>query len=74
MSLILHRCHLFLRLQATFERFDRDRSGEIDSRELRDALLSLGYAVPESVIRVILSKYKSSSRQAGALDFDSFVE
>ncbi|CAA6660664.1 unnamed protein product [Spirodela intermedia] len=61
--------------RATFERFDRDRSGEIDSRELRDALLSLGYAVPDSVIQVILSKYKSSSRQGGAaLNFDSFVE
>ncbi|KAF5931163.1 hypothetical protein HYC85_032036 [Camellia sinensis] len=32
--------------RAIFERFDRDRSGKIDATELRDALYSLGYAIP----------------------------
>lgn len=40
---------LLLLQQAIFERFDRDRSGKIDSMELRDALYSLGYAIPPSV-------------------------
>jgi len=61
-------------LQATFQRFDRDRSGEIDSAELKDALLSLGYAVPPSVIQVLISKYNDGRGGRGSLNFDSFVE
>lgn len=60
--------------RAIFERFDRDRSGEIDSAELRDALLSLGYAVPPSVIQVLISKYGDGRYGRSALNFDSFVE
>ena len=33
-----------------FERFDRYRSGRIDSTELREALLSLGFAVLSPVV------------------------
>lgn len=60
--------------QAIFDRFDRDRSGEIDSMELRDALLSLGYAVPPSVIQVLISNYTDGKTGRGALNFDNFVE
>ena len=35
--------------QAIFERFDRDRSGRIDSSELCDGLLTLGYSVSSNV-------------------------
>ncbi|KAL4383304.1 hypothetical protein GQ457_15G028300 [Hibiscus cannabinus] len=59
--------------RAIFERFDRDRSGRIDSMELRDALYSLGYAVPPSVFQVLISKY-DNGRGKAELDFDSFVE
>ncbi|KAK8514433.1 hypothetical protein V6N13_063324 [Hibiscus sabdariffa] len=59
--------------RAIFERFDRDRSGKIDSMELRDALYSLGYAVPPSVFQVLISKYDNGGGKA-ELDFDSFVE
>ncbi|KAJ9554794.1 hypothetical protein OSB04_009408 [Centaurea solstitialis] len=57
--------------RAIFERFDRDRSGKIDATELRDALYSLGYAVPPSVLQVLISKY---DEQRGQLSFDCFVE
>ncbi|XP_068663660.1 probable calcium-binding protein CML48 [Aristolochia californica] len=60
--------------RATFERFDRDRSGKIDSFELRDALYSLGYMIPPSVLQVLISKYDDGSGRRGALDFDDFVE
>ncbi|ONK71278.1 uncharacterized protein A4U43_C04F6830 [Asparagus officinalis] len=60
--------------RGVFERFDRDRSGEIDSAELKDALLSLGYAVPPSVIQVLMSKYNDERGGRGSLNFDSFVE
>ena len=35
--------------QAIFERFDRDRSGRIESSELCDGLLTLGYSVNPNV-------------------------
>ncbi|XP_060169843.1 probable calcium-binding protein CML48 isoform X1 [Lycium barbarum] len=60
--------------RAIFERFDRDRSGKIDATELRDALYSLGYMVPPSVLEVLISRYTDGSGRRTALCFDSFVE
>uniref|UniRef100_A0A0D9XAU6 EF-hand domain-containing protein n=1 Tax=Leersia perrieri TaxID=77586 RepID=A0A0D9XAU6_9ORYZ len=57
-----------------FDRYDRDRSGKIDSDELREALRSLGYAVPPSVLELLISNYNNGSSRRGALDFDNFVE
>lgn len=57
-----------------FDRYDRDRSGKIDSDELREALHSLGYAVPPSVIMVLIANYNNGVSLRGALDFDNFVE
>ncbi|PKI53695.1 hypothetical protein CRG98_025936 [Punica granatum] len=61
-------------MQGIFERFDRDRSGKIDLGELRDALYSLGYAVPPSVLQVLISRYDDGSCQRVELNFDSFIE
>ncbi|GKB08173.1 probable calcium-binding protein CML48 [Tanacetum coccineum] len=60
--------------RAIFERFDRDRSGKIDLAELRDALYSLGYAIPPSVLQLLISKYDDQSGRRVDLSFDSFVE
>lgn len=60
--------------RAIFERFDRDRSGKIDATELRDALYSLGYMVPPSVLEVLISRYTDGSGRRPELCFDSFVE
>ncbi|KAJ4775773.1 Calcium-binding EF-hand family protein [Rhynchospora pubera] len=57
-----------------FDRFDKDRSGKIDSEELKEALRSLGYAVPPSVLQIIMSNYTDSISSRGALNFDNFVE
>ncbi|KAJ0021226.1 hypothetical protein Pint_31883 [Pistacia integerrima] len=57
-----------------FERYDRDRSGKIDLMELRDALYSTGYAVPPSVLQLLMSKYESGNGRKNELSFDSFVE
>lgn len=56
-----------------FERFDRDRSWKIDATELRDALYSLGYMVPPSVLQLLVSRYDGGNGRA-ELNFDSFVE
>lgn len=60
--------------RAIFERFDRDRSGKIDATELRDALYGLGYAVPPSVLQLLISHYDNRSGRKVELNFDSFVE
>ncbi|KAL8227188.1 hypothetical protein R6Q57_017020 [Mikania cordata] len=60
--------------RAIFERFDRDRSGKIDAAELRDALYSLGYAIPPSVLQLLISRYDDQSGRRVDLSFDSFVE
>ncbi|KAI3688104.1 hypothetical protein L1987_81812 [Smallanthus sonchifolius] len=59
---------------AIFERFDSDRSGKIDATELRDALYSLGFAIPPSVLQLLISKYDDQSGRRVELSFDSFVE
>ncbi|GAV86715.1 efhand domain-containing protein/EF_hand_3 domain-containing protein [Cephalotus follicularis] len=60
--------------RAIFERFDRDRSGKIDIMELRDALYSIGYAIPPSVLQLLISKYGDGSGRKVELNFDRFVE
>lgn len=57
-----------------FERYDKDRSGKIDPLELRDALYGIGYAVPGSVLQLLLSKYSDGTGRRVELGFDSFVE
>ncbi|KEH38984.1 calcium-binding EF-hand protein [Medicago truncatula] len=57
-----------------FERYDKDRSGKIDPLELRDALYGIGYAVPASVLQLLLSKYSDGNNRRVELGFDSFVE
>ena len=61
-------------IQGIFDRYDRDRSGKIDSRELTEALRSLGYVVPPSVIELLITNYNNGVPRNGALDFDNFVE
>lgn len=59
--------------QVIFVRFDRDRSGKIDSLELRDALLSLGYAISPSILQILVSKYDRTG-QSRDIDYDNFIE
>ncbi|KAG6555301.1 hypothetical protein Mapa_003344 [Marchantia paleacea] len=59
--------------KGVFERFDRDRSGRIDTQELKDALLSMGYAISPTLLSILISKYDKTG-QAKALDYDNFVE
>ncbi|XP_047311149.1 calcium-binding protein CBP-like [Impatiens glandulifera] len=68
---------LFYSLQnwrAIFERFDADRSGKIDSRELRDALLSLGFSVSPTVLDLLVSKFDKTGGKSKAVEYDNFIE
>ncbi|XP_047314409.1 calcium-binding protein CBP-like [Impatiens glandulifera] len=68
---------LFYSLQnwrAIFERFDADRSGKIDSRELKDALLSLGFSVSPQVLDLLVSKFDKAGGSHKAIEYDNFIE
>ncbi|XP_071688297.1 calcium-binding protein CBP-like [Rutidosis leptorrhynchoides] len=60
--------------RANFEKFDRDRSGRIDTWELREALMSLGFAVSHMVLDLLVSKYDKSGGPNKAIDYDNFIE
>lgn len=60
--------------RAIFERFDRDRSGKIDASELREALLSLGFAVSPVLLDLLVSKYDRSEGRNKAIEYDNFIE
>ncbi|XP_011048098.1 PREDICTED: probable calcium-binding protein CML49 [Populus euphratica] len=68
---------LFYSLQnwrANFERFDRDRSGKIDYNELREALMSLGFAVSPVVLDLLVSKFDKTGGKNKAIEYDNFIE
>ena len=60
--------------QAIFEKFDRDRSGKIDAGELREALMSLGFAVSPVVLDLLVSKFDKSGGRNKAIEYDNFIE
>ncbi|WOK95535.1 hypothetical protein Cni_G04242 [Canna indica] len=57
-----------------FERFDRDRSGRIDTAELREALLSLGFSVSPTVLDLLVTKFDKSGGKSKAIEYDNFIE
>ncbi|XP_071721430.1 calcium-binding protein CBP-like [Rutidosis leptorrhynchoides] len=60
--------------RANFEKFDRDRSGKIDQNELREALMSLGFAVSPVVLDLLVSKFDKSGGKNKAIEYDNFIE
>ena len=58
------------RVRAAFERFDSDRNGKIDARELREALQHLGVAADDTQARRVLARY-DADRNA-SLDLGEF--
>lgn len=67
----MYSCYVF---QANFEKFDRDRSGKIDTNELREALMSLGFAVSPVVLDLLVSKFDKSGGKNKAIEYDNFIE
>ncbi|KAL0428529.1 UNVERIFIED_CONTAM: Calcium-binding protein CBP [Sesamum latifolium] len=57
-----------------FDRFDRDRSGKIEAPELREALLSIGYAVSPMVLEILVTRYDKTGGSMRAVEYDSFIE
>lgn len=57
-----------------FEKVDRDRSGKIDSNELREALMSLGFAVSPVVLDLLVTKFDKTGGKSKAIEYDNFIE
>eukprot|EP00741_Cyanophora_paradoxa_P000660 tig00000430_g635.t2 len=55
--------------KGTFDSYDRDRSGSIDSNELQTALKSFGYNLSPQFVGTLMKKYKS-----GHIPFDRFIQ
>ncbi|XP_052175163.1 calcium-binding protein CBP-like isoform X2 [Diospyros lotus] len=60
--------------RSIFEKFDRDRSGKIEMGELREALLSLGFAVSPVVLELLVSKFDKTGGRSKAIEYDNFIE
>jgi len=58
------------RWKKVFVDFDRDRSGGLNSHELRQALNSAGFSVSNATFKALVMRY---SDQKGAIDFDDFI-
>lgn len=57
-----------------FEKVDRDRSGKIDTNELREALMSLGLAVSPVVLDLLVTKFDKTGGKSKAIEYDNFIE
>ena len=58
-------------MTTVFHRFDQDKSGDIDARELREALQALGLATDTAQAAKVLAKYDRD--HSGKLEFDEFL-
>lgn len=70
----VNSCGFWIWFQSIFERSDKDRSGRIDTNELRDALLSLGFSVSPVVLDLLVSKFDKSGGKNKAIEYDNFIE
>ena len=58
--------------QNCFRSFDRDNSGNIDRNELKNALVSFGYRLSDTIIDTLVRKYDRAGR--GTIYFDDFIQ
>ena len=58
-------------VRATFEKFDRNRSGKLDYKELREALKAMGLDVSSQQSAEILAQYDTN--RSGVLGLDEFA-
>ena len=59
-------------LRAAFDRFDRDRSGNLNYAELRKALASVGLTMERKEAKDLLAKYDADG--SGEMEFEEFTE
>ena len=60
-------------VREAFNLFDVDGSGRIDPRELKEAMISLGYTNNNAVISDMIADLDKDKDGAGDIDFDEFL-
>ncbi|GMJ04042.1 hypothetical protein like AT3G10300 [Hibiscus trionum] len=60
-------------LRAIFEKFDRDRTGEIGANEFSEALLSQGIDVPPNVLELLVTKFGKTLGPIKSVDYENFI-
>lgn len=58
--------------RGVFDRYDRDRSGNIDGTELHTAFNDMGYRVSPQFVQMVVTRFDRTSRQS--LKFDDFIQ
>uniref|UniRef100_A0A6P8HE77 Programmed cell death protein 6-like n=1 Tax=Actinia tenebrosa TaxID=6105 RepID=A0A6P8HE77_ACTTE len=58
--------------KGVFDRYDRDRSGQIESHELHTALVDMGFNLSVSFIQLVISRFDVQARRS--LKFDNFIQ
>ncbi|KAI0210106.1 Peflin [Lamellibrachia satsuma] len=58
--------------KACFDRFDTDRSGNIDAGELHQAFVSFGYNISQTFVNLCLSVF--DRKNEGSMNFDDFIQ
>ncbi|KAI8483759.1 peflin or Penta-EF hand domain-containing protein 1 [Branchiostoma belcheri] len=58
--------------KGVFDRYDQDRSGLIEARELHTAFSQMGYNVSQSFIGIVVVKFDRAARRG--LKFDDFIQ
>ena len=56
----------------TFERFDRDRSGRLDYREVKEALRAMGFDPSAKEAQHVVARYDRD--RSGSLEFDEWAQ
>ncbi|VDQ04123.1 unnamed protein product [Trichobilharzia regenti] len=57
--------------QECFRRYDQDKSGRIDSRELQWALSSFGYRLSPAFVQMLICRFDRN--KCGQIAFDDFI-
>ena len=58
--------------KSTFDRYDRDRSGNIDGQELHTAFNDMGYRVSPQFVQLVVASFDRAARRT--LKFDDFIQ
>ncbi|PIA48127.1 hypothetical protein AQUCO_01400602v1 [Aquilegia coerulea] len=65
--------HSIMNWKEIFERVDRNRSRNIDSSKLQEALLTLGCTVPPVILDLLVSNFAESGGDKKTIEYDSFI-
>ncbi len=58
--------------KGTFDRYDKDRSGNVDSRELFTAYNEMGFRVTANFCQLVVTRFDRLARRS--LKFDDFIQ